>query len=321
MRRNLGVFFIIVFLFISSYIVEGIGQRNGNKTIKIGFFPNITHGPALVAKHRRSFEEKLGPDISVEWIQFNDGPAVMEALFAKEIDLSYIGPGPGNTAYIKSNGEIKTLAGSTNGGAIILASKASGIKELKDLPGRTVSIPKAGSTQEVTLRGLLEENKLGEVEFIPAKNSDVQNLIAKNEVDAAFITEPWGSLIEEADIANLVLDNDKSYKEGNYPTTVLIGRQEYIDKEKEIVKTIIEENKEIIKDINDDKEKAKKDISVELEAITGKKISDKVLTKAFNRMKFTDEVKREDLKEMIDIFSKAGFGESNDMKNIIWKED
>ena len=68
--------------------------------IRVGHFPNITHAQALVA-HALSrqgkgwFEQRLGPGTKIEWFIYNAGPSAMEAIFAKSIDLTYVGPGPG----------------------------------------------------------------------------------------------------------------------------------------------------------------------------------------------------------------------------------
>lgn len=68
-------------------------------TLRIGHFPNITHVQALVAHHlsrqgKGWFEERLGPDIKIEWYVYNAGPSAVEAIFAKSIDLTYVGPNP-----------------------------------------------------------------------------------------------------------------------------------------------------------------------------------------------------------------------------------
>src|SRR6476660_10346711 len=88
--------------------------------LRIGHFPNITHIQALVA-HNLSrqgkgwFEQRLGADIKIEWYIYNAGPSAMEAMFAKSIDLTYVGPNPAINAYAKSGGqEVRIIAGSVN---------------------------------------------------------------------------------------------------------------------------------------------------------------------------------------------------------------
>src|SRR6202453_841498 len=97
----------------------------GKTVVRIGHFPNITHLQGLVA-HALSrqgkgwFEQRLGPGVEVQWFTYNAGPGAMEAIFAKSIDLTYVGPGPALNAYTKSRGEeIRIIAGAANGGAAL----------------------------------------------------------------------------------------------------------------------------------------------------------------------------------------------------------
>ncbi|HYZ62588.1 MAG TPA: hypothetical protein VE650_09045, partial [Acetobacteraceae bacterium] len=91
-------------------------------TLRIGHFPNITHVQALVAhglsrKGQGWFEQRLGPDVRLEWFIYNAGPSATEAIFAKSIDLTYVGPSPAINAYAKTRGEeIRIIAGAAEGG-------------------------------------------------------------------------------------------------------------------------------------------------------------------------------------------------------------
>src|SRR5208282_5978003 len=94
--------------------------------IRVGHFPNITHVQALVA-HNLSrqgkgwFEQRLGPDVEIQWYTYNAGPSAMEAIFARSLDVTYVGPGPALNAYTKSQGEeIRIIGGAANGGAALV---------------------------------------------------------------------------------------------------------------------------------------------------------------------------------------------------------
>src|ERR1044072_8817896 len=96
-----------------------------NAVLRVGHFPNITHAQALVA-HNLSrqgkgwFEQRLGSEAKMQWVVLNAGPTAMEAIFAKSIDLAYVGPGPALNAYTKSAGkEVRLIAGAANGGAAL----------------------------------------------------------------------------------------------------------------------------------------------------------------------------------------------------------
>ena len=94
--------------------------------LRVGHFPNVTHAQALVA-HALSrqgkgwFEQRLGPEVTVQWYVYNAGPSAIEAIFAKSIDLTYGGPNPAINAYAKSRGEeVRIVAGAANGGSALI---------------------------------------------------------------------------------------------------------------------------------------------------------------------------------------------------------
>src|SRR4029450_1493261 len=85
--------------------------------IRFGHFPNITHAQGVIAhalsrKGKGWFEERLGPNVEIQWFTYNAGPSAMEAIFAGSLDLTYVGQGPALNAHFKSNGEeIRVIAG------------------------------------------------------------------------------------------------------------------------------------------------------------------------------------------------------------------
>jgi NitT/TauT family transport system substrate-binding protein len=105
--------------------------RAQGTTIRMGHFPNITHVQGLVAHHlsrqgKGWFEERLGPDVKIEWFVYNAGPSAMEAIFADTLDVTYVGPNPALNAYARSRGEeIRIVAGAANGGSALVVQPDS----------------------------------------------------------------------------------------------------------------------------------------------------------------------------------------------------
>ena len=103
-----------------------IAPARAQTTLRVGHFPNVTHVQALIAHNMTRqgkgwFEQRLGPGIKIEWYVYNAGPSAMEAVFAKSIDLTYVGPNPAINAYFKSNAqEGRILAGAVNGGSALV---------------------------------------------------------------------------------------------------------------------------------------------------------------------------------------------------------
>ena len=64
-------------------------------TVRLGYFPNVTHAPALVGVQEGLFTQELEPlGATLETTTFNAGPEATEALFADALDITYIGPNP-----------------------------------------------------------------------------------------------------------------------------------------------------------------------------------------------------------------------------------
>src|SRR5437867_10858055 len=71
-------------------------------TLRLGYFPNITHAQALYARATRQFESRIGARI--QWIAFNAGPTAIESLFTDAVDATFVGPGPTFNGYLNSRG-------------------------------------------------------------------------------------------------------------------------------------------------------------------------------------------------------------------------
>src|SRR5262249_9795337 len=92
------------------FIMAAISPATEKTVVRVGHFPNITHMQGLVAHHlsrqgKGWFEARLGPEVEIQWFTYNAGPSAMEAIFAKSLDLTYVGPGPALNAYAKAQGE------------------------------------------------------------------------------------------------------------------------------------------------------------------------------------------------------------------------
>src|SRR5437763_1044388 len=104
----------IILLLISTYTLLFFGTFIGTlhaqtntaeKTLRVGYFPNINHAQAVIGFNNGEFQKTLGNNTKVETILFNAGPSAIEALLAKRIDAAYIGPSPSINGYVVSGGK------------------------------------------------------------------------------------------------------------------------------------------------------------------------------------------------------------------------
>src|SRR5207302_8355043 len=198
-------------IFASSILVAAFvsGPVSGETKIRVGHFPNITHAqgviaPALSRQGKGWSEQRLGPDTKIEWFVYNAGPSAMEAIFAKSIDLTYVGSGPALNAYTKSNGqEIRLIAGAANGGSGLVVQPDQNLKEAADFHGKKIATPQLGNTQDISCRAWLSEGGLkitqlsGDAQVLPTQNPDQLGLFRGKKVDAVWTVEPWLSRLEQ----------------------------------------------------------------------------------------------------------------------------
>src|SRR5699024_725903 len=101
LRKFLG------FLMISTLLVlaacGGSGEASGDKeskTVTIGYFPNLNHAPAMVAKQKKMYKDHLGKNVNVEYQTFPDGSTFMKALEDGEIHGGIVIPGHAMNSFI-----------------------------------------------------------------------------------------------------------------------------------------------------------------------------------------------------------------------------
>ena len=317
MFKNLKKVMAGVLLTGMMFTLAGCGasedSADAKTDVRIAYFPNITHTQALVMKNKGTLEEKWKDKCNVTWTSFNAGPAEMEAIFAGEIDLGYIGPVPALSANAKSQGDVKILSNATNAGAVLLKRKDAGIETVKDLAGKKIAVPQIGNTQHLCLLSLLHDNNLqttdkgGDVTVSASSNADILNHIDNGSVDAAFVPEPWGTTIESKGNAEILLDYDEVFMEGNYPTAVVVASKDFLDEHPDIVKEFLEAHKDATLYINENGEEAQKIVNQEIESTTGKSLEESVLKSAFSRMKVDTELNQDAIMKFGQLSKDEGF--------------
>ncbi len=280
--------------------------------VNIGYFNNVTHAQALYMKAQGMLEEALPDDVTVSWTAFNAGPAEVEALFAEDIDIGYIGPVPAITANVRSEGDVTVLCGAAQAGAILVRSADAEIASVADLDGKTVAIPQLGNTQHLCLLKLLSDNGLaptdqgGTVTVAAVENADVLNMMDQGNIDAALVPEPWGATLLDGG-AEIVLDYDEVYMDGDYPVTVVVVRNEFLEEHPDIVDTFFEKHTETTALLLENTEEAAGVVNEEINEATGKSLEPSILTDAFGRIIFSDEVSEEAMQDFADISLEQGF--------------
>jgi len=263
-------------------------------TLRLAYFPNLTHGVALVGVERGTFKEALGPNVTLDVKTFNAGPALIEALFADEVDIGYIGPNPAINGYVKSKGAaLRVIAGASSGGALFVVRPDANIKVAKDLAGKKLASPQLGGTQDVALRFYLQQNGLqtadkgGDVTIVPTQNPDILTLFKKGEIDGAWVPEPWATRLVQEASGQVFIDERTIWPEGQFVTTHVIVNTKFLNAHPDLVTAFLKAHVDTVQFIKDNADGAKSIVNSEIERITGQPLARDLLDKAYGNLDIT----------------------------------
>lgn len=295
------------------------------KKIRVGHFPNLTHaqgviGHGLSRAGKGWFEERLGPDVEIEWYVYNAGPSAMEALLAGSIDLTYVGPNPALNAYIRSEGdEVRIVAGASSGGAALVVQPDGRIQKDTDFRKKRIGSPQLGNTQDVAVRAFLKSKGLkitqtgGDAMVLPTANPDQLTLFQKGDLDAVWTVEPWVTRLELEAGGKIYLEEKTLWPEtqGRYVTTHLVSSVEFLAQQPELLRTFIGAHVELTDWINANAAEAKGLLNAEIKEETSKGIAPDVLERAWGRIEVTHDPVRASLERCARDAHAAGFLEKN----------
>src|SRR6185437_564264 len=253
-----------------------------------------------------------------------NGGLFMEAMATKSIDVGTVGPGPLLNRYVKDP-SYHIISGAVNGGAVLVASEHSNIKDLADLDGKKVAIPVIGSTQDVMLRKALNEVGLkptsngGTVELFAAAPADTATLFIQKSVDAAATQEPWGYILETQAEGELLLDWETFAWGKESTNTVVAASKNFLENDAFMVAYLTAHIK-AVEFIEKNPEESQELVIKHIQDLTGKEIDKEELKAAFSRLEVTTAVNEQVIQEMADISKEAEYVTSNDIEGMIQLE-
>jgi NitT/TauT family transport system substrate-binding protein len=281
--------------------------------IRVGHFPNITHaqgviGHALSRQGKGWFEQRLGGETKIEWFVYNAGPSAMEAIFAKSIDLTYVGSGPALNAYTRSNGqEIRLIAGAANGGSGLVVQSDQNLNAPADFRGKRIATPQLGNTQDISCRAWLTEGGLkitqlgGDAQVLPTQNPDQLGLFRGKKVDAVWTVEPWLSRLEQEASGKVIVE------EKEVATTILVSSVKFLNEQRDLAKKFAQAHAELTDWIIKNPEEAQRLIKAELLEETKSEMTPQVVASAWKRIVFTSDTPRAAVEKFMQNSVRAGF--------------
>jgi NitT/TauT family transport system substrate-binding protein len=260
-------------------------EPDPHRPLRLGYFPNVTHGQALVGVDDGTFARALGGRVDPKL--FNAGPAAMEALLVGDLDASYVGAGPAVIAWLRSEGGLRVVAGAVSGGAVLVVRDA---RSAADLAGKRVGSPQLGNTQDVALRTWLHAQGLSDrggergVEVTPLSNADNLAMLRRGELAGAWVPEPWGArLVAEAG-GRILVDERSLWEGGRFPTTVLVVSRRALERRPADVEALLRAHLELTRRWRADPEGFGRLANEAYGRRTGKPLAPAVLREALSRL-------------------------------------
>ncbi|MCM3246692.1 aliphatic sulfonate ABC transporter substrate-binding protein [Cytobacillus oceanisediminis] len=299
----------VAILFTFTGLLAGCGSSEkssgGEDKIVIGYFPNINHVPAMVAKDQGYFEKQLGDGTKVEYKTFAEGGSFMTALKTGDIDAGLVGPGPAMNNF-STGADVKIIAGASTGGTVVLAREGVEINSLEDFQGKTFITPGVGCTHDVQYETYLEEAGItsarigGTMKHLTGNPAQYASMLKTGKVDIAVAPEPWAAVIEQETNAEVVIGWDEVSFGETLPASVLVATGDAVKNSPEKVQKIVDAHKDAVKFIEDNPEEAKAITIKDIKEVTGQELEKEVVDRSWERIGFTYDVDADTIQEFAD---------------------
>ena len=257
--------------------------------LRLGYFPNITHAPALIGVTNGYFQQELGAT-KLTTQTFNAGPEEVSALLGGSLDAGFIGSGPAINAFAKSNGQaVRLIAGSTTGGAQLVVSPD--ITSVDQLKGKIIATPQAGNTQDIAFKKWLKANNLQNgtgPDAVTVQNIDnprTLDLFKSKQVAGGWLPEPWSSRLVDAG-AKVLVDEKTLWPEGKLPSTVLIVRTAFLQDHPQTVESLLRAERKSVDFATREQDQAKIVTNDAIKKITNSSLAPAVLDRSFTELSF-----------------------------------
>ncbi|MFF8640855.1 ABC transporter substrate-binding protein [Streptomyces sp. NPDC015345] len=303
-------------------IAAGAEKIDGLDSVRIGYFPNLTHATALVGNREGLFQKELG-GTEAKYSQFNAGPSEIEALNAGSIDIGWIGPSPAINGYTKSAGKnLRIIGGSASGGVKLVVNPGK-IKSLDDVKGKKIATPQLGNTQDVAFLNWIAErgwdvdaqSGKGDVSVVRTDNKITPDAYKSGSIDGAWVPEPTASKLV-AEGGEVLLDEADLWPDKKFVITNIIVKQSFLDEHPKAVEAVLRGAVKTNAWIEKNPDKAKAAANAQLETDSGKPLPAKVLDPAWKSITTTDDPLAATLEAEADHAVKAGLLEKPDLRGI-----
>ncbi|MEU9097609.1 aliphatic sulfonate ABC transporter substrate-binding protein [Streptomyces sp. NPDC048361] len=298
------------------------GKKLSADSVKIGYFPNLTHATALVGVQEGLFQKELG-GTSIKTATFNAGPSEIEALNAGSIDIGWIGPSPAINGYTKSKGQsLRVIGGSASGGVKLVVDPHK-VPSVDALKGKNIATPQLGNTQDVAFLNWLAgkgwkvdaQSGKGDVNVVRTDNKITPDAFKSGSIDGAWVPEPTASKLV-AEGGKVLLDESDLWPDKQFVITNIIVSQKFLKEHPDVVEAVLRGSVKTNEWIGAHPDEAKASANAALKKLSGKALPADVIDPAWKSIKTLDDPLAATLQAQADHAVKAGLLKAPDLKGI-----
>ncbi len=209
-------------------------EHHERRTVQMGYMPVITNLAAPILDH----VSKNSGSVRFKALKFASFAEMAESLRNGQIEAAFIiAP---LSIVLKHQGEdIKIVYIGNRHESTLVTKRELNIKNFAELAGKTVAVPMRFSGHNVTLLRLIEEHGMGSsINIVEMNPPDMAAALATGSLDAYFVGEPFAAqTLKSGDAAVLNYVEDLW---SNFICNLVIVRQEFIDKEPQLVKQLVQ---------------------------------------------------------------------------------
>ena len=172
-------------------------------TLNVAYMPNYGSLWSVENAIAQGYLEEEG--ITVNLVEFQDGPTIISAMESGSIDVGYIGQGA-HKLCINGQATIFALSHISNGDALI---GGEGITSIEDLKGKQVAYSSGTSSEDILVNSLTSVGlTMDDIEAIDMDASGIVSAMLSGKVDAAATWSPNSlKILEEDKNATKLADN------------------------------------------------------------------------------------------------------------------
>jgi NitT/TauT family transport system substrate-binding protein len=263
-------------------------------TLRIGFFPNVTHAQPLIGLSTGAYQQGLGDEFTIQAMVFNAGPTAIQALLLGQVELVFVGPSPTLSGVALAGPDaFRVIAGAASGGALFVIQPHLDLIRDEDFMGKRFAAPEYGNTQDVALRHYLHSRNHttlaegGAVDVINPGNAGILSEFRQGRIDGAWVPEPWASrLVREAN-GKVFIDERNLWPNRTFVTTHIVTTNRYLREHADVLTRFLRAHVNVTLDLQSGDSSYLRIVNSEILNLTGSQLAPETISAAFANLYFT----------------------------------